>query len=232
MNLLLEDGRALDVRDDEHWLSCDGPADFAAPAELLAKTATLVPPLKLVLACGEARLRAEWPVDAGIDTAFAELTMALKLRAPDTSAAELLTLAQTAGWPATQRNETLCAIPLDGPDPATALLSACDGVVRASIEITDLTQAAPSCAEAVAVLLLDIAARVRGVRAVIAEGSAWIEAAFSTLPDAPALADGLAALSVAWRLAGREAALLARDEALATDFLSLRAEPAQQQETT
>ncbi|MEQ1858751.1 MAG: hypothetical protein ABMA13_02315 [Chthoniobacteraceae bacterium] len=233
MNLALADGRQLAARIEAQWLLCDGEADAAAPRDLLARNATLTPPLKLVVdRAGQPRLRAEWPIDLPADEALPQLAASLESSAPDVNAAELLLLAQAAGWSATQRNETLCAVQLDCDVHAIALLSARDGAVRAVIEVASLADASPVCAEAVAVLLLSVAGDVRFVRPVFAEGSAWLEAAFPVVPDFAALGEGLAALSVAFRIAGREAALLAGDEALASDFLSLRAEPAHNRNQT
>lgn len=225
--LVLADGRALAARATDRWLLCDGPAALAAPGELLAQNAALRPPLKLVLnPDGQPRLRAEWPLDADVAAGEALPQLAALIRDPAPVAlggAELQALAQAAGWPATPRNETLCAVQLEVDGYASALLSARDGAVRAVVEIARLHAAPAACAEAVAVLLLTVAGSVRFVRPVFAEGSAWLEVAYPMAPDAGALGEGLAALSVAWRMAGREAALLAAHAALAADFLTLRA---------
>ncbi|HEV7403700.1 MAG TPA: hypothetical protein VGO11_12265 [Chthoniobacteraceae bacterium] len=226
LELALQDGRRLAARGADRWLLCDGPADAAPPRELLARNAALQPPLKLVLdAAGAPRLRAEWPLESAADAGEALPQLASLIREPAGAAvggAELHGLAQAAGWPATQRNETLCAVALECDAAVSALLSAPAGAVRAIVEIADLKEAPAACAEAVAILLLRVAGAVRFVRPVFAEGSAWLEAAFPSLPDAAALGEGLAALSIAWQMAGREGAALARDKSLAADFLTLQ----------
>lgn len=226
--LPLADGRTLPAQSTDRWLLCDSPAAAAAPGELLAQNAALRPPLKLVWdAAWDTRLRVEWPVESAhqaVET-VPRLASLLVAETAGPSGAALFALAESAGWPATQRNEQVCAVTLEADAHATALLAARDGAVRAVVEMARLSDAPDVCREAVAVLLLRVAGDVRFVRSVLAEGCAWLEAAYPVTPDAAELGEGLAALSVAWRMSGREAALLAADTDLAADFLTLRASP-------
>lgn len=140
----------------------------------------------------------------------------------EVSSAEVLRLAETAGWAGKVRTAALCAVALDTPDPFTALFLPHGAGLRAVVALGSVAGAPAVCREAASVLLVNTCKVVRFVEAVFAEDNIWLEVAFDTPPSAEQLGDALAALSIACRLAGREVALLISQEDLAAEFLALR----------
>ncbi len=94
-----------------------------------------------------------------------------------------------------------------------------DVLVAVSLAATE-PLLAPACVQAVAVLLLRAAGAVRMVRATARQDAGpGFEVHLGPEPLADELGRALAALSVAWRLAGREADVLARDERVARQYV-------------
>jgi hypothetical protein len=242
----------------EDWLSFRAVLPQAGPPfagfgdgawQVLTRNARLSGGVRFALPPGEARLsvRAEAPLSDGTDAAAcvaricAGLRSALELRheetptaAPQAGIAELdLTgLCAETGWPYRVRGGNAIAVQLDVPEPAPKALLARDPVlgVVASARLAPECDSLPAgVREALGVLMLRAGGAVRTVRpAADEEGEPRFEV---VLPDAPAAADlahAFAALSVAWRLAGREAAVLACDERLATLYVETTFRPGEE----
>ena len=128
-------------------------------------------------------------------------------------------LCREANWPATARTAHV-SVDLDCPEYFTAQLAPQGGGLAIRVEVAQFSDAS---AEAVRVLMLRAGGLVLFARPVVAAGAARFEIVFSTHPSAMEIGEALAALSVACRLAGREAAALAGDAHVAGEYLAMLA---------
>ena len=85
----------------------------------------------------------------------------------------------------------------------------------------DLANAEPRCRDAVALLAWICASRLRLVKAVQAPGALYFEVVLAS-PDAAAVHDGLAALSLVLCQSARETAVLASDPKISTSYLAMQ----------
>jgi hypothetical protein len=141
---------------------------------------------------------------------------------------DLQQLCAETTWPLTLRGPATVMIELDVPgafQQAVVELQPGRGLV-ASLPVVSELPRSPVCAAAVGVFLLRITGAVRMVRAAMraSDGFVCFEVVRAATPAPAELAEGFAALSVAWRCAGREAAVLAGDELVARLYLD-RAPP-------
>ena len=187
---------------------------------------------------GTLRLRAELPlveqlplvrsvqeVCAGLAAAAAWLRPA-GLDAPPAPSAEttsdgvdLQQLCAETAWPFTVRGADTAMVELDVPgafQQASVALQLDRGLV-VSVPVLSEPLRAPVCATAVGAFLLRATGAVRMVRA--ATGTSRVPVCFevvrAAMPAPAELAEGFAALSLAWRCAAREAAVLAADQRVA-----------------
>ena len=139
-------------------------------------------------------------------------------------ASDLAVLCSEAGWPAIGRANGDQAVELSaGNDRYQALVQMQAGQVLAKVELAACDQFSEASRQALGVLLLRVNWAVRLARGVILEYEsgcvARSEVCFGTTPDPDELSHALSSLSVAARLAGREAKVL-QDEAVARQYLA------------
>ena len=182
---------------------------------------------------GAAGLRADLPLDDGADVVqrvrqaccgFRQGARVFRgnsgkggrhRKAGPEAACDLAGLCTQAGWAHSVRADGTLAVPLDvqeGFRQATVAVRP-DGGVLLTVEVA---RTGPE-ARAVALLLLSASRAVRMARPAAVDGALRLEAAFDTPPSTGEFAHALCALSVAWRLCGREAVAL-RQEALAKEY--------------
>jgi hypothetical protein len=139
-------------------------------------------------------------------------------------------LCREIGWPVIEREPGLLAVDLDVPDAFSQAIvepRANQGVAVAVAVLPGTVRYAefppPVCRQAVACLLLRVCGVVRMARAAADTGDgtphARFEVVFGSRPCAAELAHAFAALSVACRLASREAAVLWSDEKVAGAYV-------------
>jgi hypothetical protein len=140
---------------------------------------------------------------------------------------DLAAVCRESGWAFIERESGNLAVDLDVPGTFQQALveSNTQRGVAVSVALTAGGEPPlPLCQEALGLLLLRSSAVVRMARAAVEAGEsgagARFEAVFADAPSPQELAHALAALSVAWRLAGREAGVLANDEAIARQYLN------------
>jgi len=223
------------ARLDEDWLLLDAPlganAGGFAPGKLLAWNGRLSGNSKYALAPGGAtHLRAEIPLLEGVQLrnrlggACLGFQEALRLlegeadavaasdAAGSETASDLISLMADSGWPFTERSAGRLAVPLEARQGFfQAMVEAGAGsAVRVSLDLVRWEEPSPQSRQALSVLLLTACGALRLARAVAEEAdsrtSAWFEVRFSEAPEVAELACALAALSVAPRRCGREAA--------------------------
>lgn len=129
---------------------------------------------------------------------------------------DLQQLCAEAAWPFTVRGADAMMVELDvqgGFQQAAVERQPHRGVV-VSVPVLSEPPRAPVCDAAVGAFLLRVTGAVRMVRAATGTSreSVCFEVVRTTMPDSAELAEAFAALSLAWRCAGREAAVLAADE--------------------
>lgn len=231
---------AVQVALENEWLRLD--ATLAPPVpdlwSVLQRNATLPAGLKFVV--GDAGdppvfLRAEIaledevdPTGRVLDACTALKTVAHVWDAADRlegsrdghvlTSSDIATLCNETGWPVAARDGS-AHVELDVPgDFVHARVEAThDGGIIATVPLGVDRSVAPTSAAA-ALLLLRTTGAVRLVRAA-ADASARFEVAMRASVSAAGLTQALAALSIASRVAGREAAVLARDESIAHAYL-------------
>lgn len=135
---------------------------------------------------------------------------------------DLQQLCAETSWPFTVRGPDTVMVELDVPgafQQAAVALQPDRGLV-VSLPVLSEPPRAPVCETAVGAFLLRVTGAVRMVRAVT--GASRVPLCFEVVGATPAvapaaaeLAHALAALSLAWRCAGREAAVLTADERVA-----------------
>jgi len=136
---------------------------------------------------------------------------------------DLPQLCADTSWPFTLRGTDTVMVELDVPgafQQATVELQPNRGVV-VSVPVLAEPPRVPVCEAAVSAFLLRVTGAVRMVRAAAA-ASGWavgFEVVSAYAPSAEELAHAFASLSLAWRCAGREAAVLAADERVAQAYL-------------
>jgi len=150
---------------------------------------------------------------------------------PGGGAADLGDLCRQTGWDVVERAAGGLAVDLDVPGAfhQASITTRADATVAAWVPVVDATGASPApspdvCQRAVALLLLRVGGIVRMARpaAETRDGAteARFEVVFDSGPCAAELAHALAALSLACRLASREAAVLQHDEVVARAYVS------------
>lgn len=148
----------------------------------------------------------------------------------ETAPADLPALCRQTQWDFIEREPGRLVVDLDvsGRFQQAIIETGTDRRVVASVPIIDAARAggetpSPTRRQALSLLLLRTCGIVRMVRAAAQMGdgatAARFEVAFGDTPCAAELTHGLAALSVACRLASREAAVLERDEAMARAYV-------------
>jgi hypothetical protein len=243
------------ARLDDEWLLLDAPLHPAWPpwqaVELLADNARLPGGARFAVraADGAVHVRAEVPIDAGVDLARRVVDVCagfaaaktIVTRAPGAIVAEtdgglgsdgadldLPALCRETGWPFHERAPGRLVVDLDvGEGVRQAAVEAWPGggvsvgVPIASALADDDRPASPSCRDALALLLLRTCGTVRMARATAAPDGreARFEVAFASEPAVAELAHAFAALSVACRVTVREAAVLRHDDAVARLYL-------------
>jgi len=144
---------------------------------------------------------------------------------------DLRQLCAETSWPCTMRGSDTVMVELDVPgtfQQATVEMHPHRGVV-VSVPVLPEPPRAPVCETAVGAFLLQATGAVRLARAATrtARGPLCFEVVCTSVPATPTaaeLAHAFAALSLAWRCAGREAVVLAGDERIAQLYLD-RAPP-------
>jgi hypothetical protein len=155
-------------------------------------------------------------------------------RAPNTQfvecddGADLAGLCRETEWTFVERSGKL-VIELDVPGSFQQAVVEVETQRGVAVLVDVATSSGPlamPCRQALALLLLRTCAVVRMVRAVVEDtGSATaarFEVLFGDTPCGAELAHAFSALSVACRIAGREAAILQRDEIIAREYLKTR----------
>jgi len=140
-------------------------------------------------------------------------------------ALDLAALCAAARWPFNAREDGMLAVSLEvtgGFQQATVVVDAADGVVVRTPILDGEVPSAAACRDALGLLLLRACGVFRMVRAVVdaASGAVRFEVVLGAQPTADELARALSALSVAWRLAAREARVLATDADVAQAYLA------------
>ncbi len=224
-----------------------GPAAAARPWDWLAWNATLAGGARFVVRApaSAARVRAEVPLDQDIDVgrriveACTGLEAAQRLvaygpePAPDGAASSGVSLAALCGqtpWPVVERDGGTLAVELDVPGAfhQATIARRADGSVAVATPVVDAlaTGGGPVssvCEEALGLLLVRVGSVVRMVRAALEPGDGaapHFEVVFGSAPHPTELSHACAALSVACRLASREAAVLQCDEGVAQAYLT------------
>jgi hypothetical protein len=171
---------------------------------------------------------------AGFEAAFLPLKGCLASAADSTapvlnqglpSIEDLLLFCDEAGWPAVRREPGAVKVELEVPGSmAAAHITVSPRAVRVYSDVCNFTGFSPMPRRALAQLVLRANACLRWVRGGFFKGdgleSAGFEITIAAAVDASVLAQALGALSVASRLCGREASLLA-DERVAALFLEV-----------
>lgn len=246
---VLSNGTDLAVRArlDDGWLSLDAPVGPAHPSPaldcraLLRRNATLAGGARFALSGlhRRLRLRADVPLDDGVDVygrvveACAGLTSAGgPVRDEDEAAAsgaadaDLAGLCRQTSWEFVERGSRL-AVTLDVPgafQQATVEPRGRGVVVAVPVlDVSPAERATDLGARAMGLLLLRTCGVVRLARAAGSLGDGdplpRFEAVFRDRPDPMELAHAFAALSLACRLAAREAAVLWSDDSVARIYL-------------
>jgi hypothetical protein len=241
----------VSTRIDNEWITVATrpPCGLSAlsPWEALLRNAELTGPAKLVLPPGgrDLEIRAELPVEDGVDVdavlrqARDSLTRAAGSETPlgtdnaaiDLGPADLHVLAAEAGWLFTWRSSGRIAVELDVPGQfhrAIVEPRAAGCRARAALAVAAAPSAGPRLA--LAVLLLTVTGVVRMARAGATEldgdTTVFVEADLVERPSAWEFHHALSALTVACRMAGREAKALV-DERVAGAYLAARGWAAQ-----
>jgi hypothetical protein len=198
---------------------------------------------------GGSRARAELPLDEEVDLYRRVLETCAGLRTAnhllerdagqatldtheddDLAPGRVLELCRETGWPVIEREPGLLAVDLDVPgtfSQATVEPRANQGVAVVVPVLPGTVRyaesPAPVCRQAVGCLLLRVCGVVRMARAAaeMRDGTphARFEVVFESQPCAAELTHAFAALSVACRLASREAAVLWSDEKIARAYV-------------
>jgi hypothetical protein len=229
------------------------PAAGSSAWDVFAVNAQLSGGLKWCAAAPDStlRLRAEVPlaeqqplagavqeVCAGLVAAVAGRRPGTPGASPATSAAtpgtdgvasglDLQALCAAAAWPFTARGADTVMVELDVPGFQQAAVERHpDRGVVVSVPVLSEAPATPVCAAAVGAFLLRVTDVVRLVRAATRTANIPVcfEVVHAAVPSPAELAEAFAALSLAWRWAGREATMLATDERVAHLYLD-RAPP-------
>jgi hypothetical protein len=211
--------------------------------------------VKLGLRGGQATLLAEIPLEPDVDprplvqATLADLGQATTLwsageaeaapePAQETPAAgrqapDLASLATAAGWPFTEREGGVLAVPLEVPGRFQQALIECERDVRTELraELLGLGNLRPAARQAMAHLLLTAAAEFRLVRGLHRPHGRAVKLGFAVaiaaLPSAFWFDHALQALSLACRFCSGELTALA-DESLAREYLVLTGSPVQE----
>jgi hypothetical protein len=138
------------------------------------------------------------------------------------------------GWCVRRREDGAIAVDLAVPGAChQAALAPRGGAVTAAVSLVeDETVAAPlaeTVRHALALLLLRASGALRMVRAAATEDAPRFEVACATPSSAAEISHALAALSVACRLAGAEAAVLRHDADVATTYVRTRNQQKEEQ---
>jgi hypothetical protein len=218
-----------------------GEPDAAGLWSLLRVNAALVGGAKCALEpdLSGTQVRAEVPLDDDIDVArrITQACTGIKsaaarvhgsaaydspVAAPLTHA-ELEALCRATPWTCVVRKECV-AVDLQVQGAFRALVTARpDGKIAASVDLNGrpADSSSPVCRAALAHFLLRINRVVRMARAAAAGETPRLETVFADAPTAPELNHALAALSVACRMAAREAEVLACEVEAARAYLRL-----------
>jgi hypothetical protein len=246
----LHRGGILRAQLDEGWLVLAADcAELPAgdPAVLLRRNAELGGGVKFayaaappVLGAEGLQLRAEVPLSGGeehvkrrVGDALAGFAEALDSQtsgvAPSAEAVggeapiDLASLLAEAGWPFDQRPDGTMVVDLAVPDGFfQAEIESRRGRTRLAASISSVANTPDTCRRALSALLLRAAGAVRMARPALpaGEGPPRIEVVLAGALTATEIDHALAALAVACRLCGREAALLQDDEAISARYLA------------
>ena len=241
-------GLVVSASADDGWLRLAAPADVAVSAvDLLERNARLSGGARVVLHpdLEAPQVRVELPLDDEVDLvgrireASAGLAAARwrtveegvdPAAGPVVADDDLAERCRETGWEVASREPGRLAVALDVPGTLqhAVVERRGDGSVAVAVPVLDPSTvepqpAAEACRTASALLLLAAGGVVRMVRAAATtrDGTlhAWLEVVFATRPRAVELAHAFAALSVAYRLVGREVAVLWGDETVARTYL-------------
>lgn len=239
---VFHNGTALGVHIalENEWLRLDAPIAPPAPDlwSLLQRNATL--PAGLKFAVGDAGdppvlLRAEIGLEDEVDPTGRVLDACTAIKTvahvwdntdePESDVdghavapAGVAALCNDTGWPLVERDgQSHVELDVPGAFFQARVDATRDGGIVAALPV-GAGSVAPPMRAAVALLLLRTSRAVRLVRAA-ADTTARFEVALAAPVPVAALAHAFAALSVACRMAGREAAVLSRDEAIAHAYL-------------
>jgi hypothetical protein len=236
---------------DGSWLRFDSTPSAAGKSArwMMERNAGLGGLAKFSLVPDDPRchLRAELPLDeeivaaariAEVCAAFADASKLLDRRRPGRRAAQaesgqcpaqnFAEICRESGWDCQERSSGELSIELEIPDGFNqATLAPTDtGHLRLFAQIVDEDSASEVSRAALAAMLARACGSFRMIRAAMAADSERAEARMELLwvtPPTPyELSEGLCALSVAVRLCGEEARVLARDEAVARAYLVRR----------
>lgn len=213
---------AVVARADDHWLLLETLAEDAPAPELLAFNATTTGGARAVLGPAPV-LRADVPLDdptalaqrvAEACAGLAGPTGVVPAPVPDDA---LAARCRETAWPVVER-DGVAWVGLDVPGDVqrAAVARRDDASVLVGLDVVE-APASNLARDAVATLLLRTTGAVRMVRAT---SPARFEVVFTTMPSADALSHAFAALSVACRLAAREATVLDQDESVARAYVA------------
>jgi hypothetical protein len=170
-----------------------------------------------------------------------ELTSANDASEVPGAGAPLAVLIQEAGWPCTERSSGRLAVDLDVPGAFHQAIveERSDGLSAAVDLVTVDPSQSPDCCHAVGVMHLELSSIIcmaRPAAAATNVGSearlkAGVEVVFASRPTPRELDHGLAALSIACRLAAAETTVLHQDERTARAYLALRGRQPARSET-
>jgi len=139
---------------------------------------------------------------------------------------DLARLCQETGWPFVEPSTGPMKIDLETANEfyqATIEQRFCQ--VHVQVDIAAGESISPPCQKAFSLFLLAVSSHLRVARPTAVEAGgrfvARLEVVFDRLPGVEELCHALSALSIGCRLAGREAAALLEDDALAIEYLSL-----------
>jgi hypothetical protein len=139
-------------------------------------------------------------------------------------AVDVAALCRATPWPFAVREPHVAAADLQVPGTfrQAVVSTRPDGKIAASVDLSSHPTAAssPVCRAALAHFLLRANGLVRMARAAAAGETPRFEVVFADAPSPAELGHGLAALSVACRIAAREAEVLAQDEVVARAYLT------------
>jgi len=245
---VLSNGTKLAVRARvaDGWLSLDAPLGAGPPPDLdpwewLRRNAMLAGGARFALAGpdGGLHLRADVPLDDDVDVRERVIEACVGLKSAgeplrdgnaagsvDLGGASLADLCRETSWEFVARERRI-AVSLDVPGAyQQAMVESRGGAgVAVAVPVAEEGTARPTniCAQAAGVLLLRVCGAVRMVRAAgcieDAESGPRFEMVFRSRPDPRELEHAFGALSLACRLAAREAALLRGDESVARAYL-------------